>query len=387
MAEPIFSTDVTSGNGRLLELRRGESAWVVRFMPESRTSPQALWFNFSLSGLDGAPVRLIWDNADITLGGAANLDQVRPVLRADRGDWRRVDEVGVIQTPDGRRQVVFEQSEPCEALQVAFCYPYGPEDLQATLDELDGAWEPAVIGLTREGRELPRLRQIERRIDGPLPGVLFMARQHAGETPGSWLMDGILRFIASDDPVARSWRGRFDCWLVPFADLDGVVNGDYGKDALPWDFNRAWERLPMRPEVYALQQDLRRFVSATAPRVVIDLHAPVHATPDLFHHLPRDQRPLAQMQAAREFTAHTAAQFPELDPATIARPTRYASRWNALAMLGSWVWDNLDHTLATTIETSYQRLAGKVLEPDGYRNIGRRVVLAVMSWLDEQTGA
>ncbi len=385
-AEPTFAPAAMSGNGKLLELTRDKKTWVVRFISEPRTSPQPLWFSFELSDVGGCPVRLIWDTVDITLGGGSNLDTLRPVLRADDGDWRRVPDVEVVTTTDGRSQVVFEQAEPCERLGAAFCFPYGPDDLQATLHELPGAWDDSVIGLSREGREFRRLRQANVSGDGKRPGVYFMARQHAGETPGSWLMDGVMRFLAGDSDEARRWREEFDCWLAPFVDLDGVVDGDYGKDALPWDFNRAWELLPMRPEVHALQQDLQRFAGATEPRVVIDLHAPVHWTPGLFHHMPRDQRPLEQTKVALSFARFTREQFPELDPDSIARPTRYASRWNALSMLGSWTWDYLDKTLEMTVETSYQRVAGKVLQREDYHDFGRRVLMATMGWLDEQMG-
>ena len=197
-SKPTAAPAAPSGNGKLLELRREGDSWEVRFLSEPRTSPQALWFHLKVSDVAHAPVRFVWD--------PQQLHTLRPVLKADDGDWRRCEAVTVAETPDGRKQVVFEQSEPCQCVSAAFCYPYGPDDLAATLDELADTWERTVIGLSGEGREFLRLRLGADRAgagEAARPGAYFVARQHAGETPGSWVMDGILRFVASDAAEAR----------------------------------------------------------------------------------------------------------------------------------------------------------------------------------------
>jgi len=354
----------------------------VRFASEPRTSPQPLWFHVQVSGLAGDTLRFVWDLADITLGNREELALLRPVLRADGGPWTRAEAVEPVRLPDGRRQVHFAHTGGADTVAAALCYPYASVHLDATLAELRGAWERSPIGITGEGRTLERLRLAG--AEGPRPGVYLMARQHAGETPGSWVLDGVLRFLASDDAVAREIVDSLDVWVAPFVDLDGVVNGDYGKDALPWDFNRAWESLAMRPEVHALQRDLQRFAEHCAPRLVVDLHAPGHCTGDIYLQLPREQRPSAQQDGAKRFAELLAPHFPELQPDSLKRETRYASRWNALATLGSWVWDHLDETQCVTVETSYQRIGARVLEIGDYRAIGPQVIKTALAWLRER---
>lgn len=372
-----------SGNGLILGVERAGAGWLVRFAPEPRTSPQPLWFHVEVSGLGGAPVTFCWENPDITLGDSAQLGVLRPVLRADDGPAGRVTQTQVEVLDDGRKRILFAHPGGTDSVAAALCYPYGPESLETTLAELGGAWERSPIGVTGQGRELTRLR-LARADARPEAGLYLMARQHAGETPGSWVLDGVLRFLASNQPAAQGFRAGVDIWVVPFVDLDGVVNGDYGKDAFPWDFNRAWEQLPQRPEVQAIQRDLMRFAQLADRRLVIDLHAPGHSTPDLYVQLPREQRPILQQQAALRFAELMASHWPELEAASLSRPTRYPSRWNALSTLGSWVWDHLERTPEVTIETSYQSLAGRPLDPDGYREIGRRLVLTASAWLDDR---
>ncbi|MGI5817551.1 MAG: M14 family zinc carboxypeptidase [Armatimonadota bacterium] len=369
-----------SGNGCVFDVRRGDDSWQVAFGSEPRTSPQPLWFHIEAHGLGGAPVEFIWENPDICLGNRNELGLLRPVLRADEADWTRCDGVVVEEHDDGRRSVRFTHPGGAATVAAAFCFPYAPEHLDGTLAELGEAWERVAIGVTREGRPLERLR-LRSEITGRRAGIYLMARQHSGETPGSWILDGMLRFLASDSDEAPELREGLDVWVCPFVDLDGVVNGDYGKDALPWDFNRAWESMPMRPAVHAIQRDLLRFQERTAPRLVIDCHGPGHSTPGVYVQLPRAERPEAQMAGAREFAADLARQMPEMRPELCARETTYASRWNKLATQASWVWDTLDGTQAVSVETSYQRLGDRLLYPADYHQIGRRVVRAAREWM------
>ncbi len=380
---PVAVPADVGGNGLILDVERSGDGWLVSFTPEPRTSPQPLWFHIEVTGLGGAPVGFVWEDADIALGDREELHLLRPVIRADGGDWGRCTRTTVVDLPDGRRQVCFGHAGGARKVAAALSYPYGPHELETTLAELGDAWPRSPIGVTGEGRALERLRLDRADDDRPRAGLYLMARQHAGEAPGSWVLDGILRFLASDDEAACDIREQVDVWVAPFVDLDGVVKGDYGKDALPWDFNRAWEVLAMRPAVHALQRDLLRFADRTEPRLIVDLHAPGHSTADVYVQLPREQRPAEQQDAAMGFVHHLANEFPELDPNSLGRPTRYPSRWNAMSTVGSWVWEHLDHTACVAVETSYQRLGGWPLDPAGYHDVGRRVLLAAWAWLRE----
>lgn len=381
--KPTVGPAAISGNGHILGVERAGNGWQIRFAPEPRTSPQPLWFHIEARGLDRAPVEFVWELPDICLGNQNELGTLQPVLRADGGEWHRSEEVAVDEHPDGRRAVRFTYPGGASAVAAAFCFPYAPPDLEAALADLGHAWESNTIGVTHEGRPLERLRLVGDHGDGQ-SGVYLMARQHSGETPGSWALDGILRFLASGDGKARELRDALDVWVCPFVDLDGVVNGDYGKDALPWDYNRAWERLPMRASVHAIQRDLIRFKDRAQPRLVIDLHGPGHSTPGVYVQLPRSERPEEQRRGALEFAHELSSHFPELAAARMAHETTYPSRWNKLSTLGSWAWDYLDQTQCVSVEVSYQRLSDEPIYPAGYHEIGRRIIRAAAAWLSRR---
>ncbi|MFW6189576.1 MAG: hypothetical protein ACOC7T_04005 [Planctomycetota bacterium] len=360
-------------------MREQDGTWVVEFLSEPRTSPQPLWFHLRCRSSDETEVRFEWVNADscLGLGRREDLQRVRPVLRADDAGWRRTPAVGIEQTEKGAHRLVFSSPGPCRRISAAFCYPYGPSDLRATLEKAGEAWKEEVIGLSGHGRLLQRLHSSGLHEEA---GCYVLARQHAGETPGSWVLDGLLRAVAeadSSDPV----RG-VDWWVVPFMDLDGVVEGDYGKDAMPRDFNRAWTPMPMRPEVMSVQQDLRRFRSRAGARLLLDLHGPGGAEKAVYHFLPRNDRPRAHREAGMSFTSYLAGQLPEQDVESIARVPTYPSRWSTDSTASTWVWDHLDETLGICIETTYQGLeADRWMEPADYRRLGGRFARAAAEWL------
>jgi len=139
--------------------------------------------------------------------------------------------------------------------------------------------------------------------------------------------------------------------------------------------------------VHAIQRDMRRFSERTGPALALDLHGPGHTTPDVFTHMPRDGRPFEQILSVQRFVDRMQEQFPELEPGSMAKPTRYGSRWNEMAMISSWVWDHLDGVTGANIEISYQSLGGNVLDRDGYADIGRRIGRAAMAWLEQRPGS
>jgi hypothetical protein len=375
-----------SGNGVILDVRKRSGAWIVRFLSEPRTSPEPLWFHIECSGVGGALVHFVWENASGCLGlhDPAALEHVRPVVRHDDGPWHRVEGVALKRLPQGGHAVSFEATGGNVRTAAAFCYPYVQADLEETLREIGPPWRRHVLGLTTGGRPLLRLEAPSAGRGRKGPAAYILARQHAGETPGSWVLDGLLRAVAAE---RRSGRlRRISWWVVPFMNLDGVVAGDYGKDSQPVDFNRSWSPVTMRPEVLAVQRDMARFAAKADRRLVLDLHAPAGGERQFYQFVANPTRPEKQQAAQRKCAAMLARQFPDLEPRTLIRqsgdPSRWPSRWNGDHTVCNWTWDHLDGTLGVTIETTYLSIGdGPFLGTDGYRGLGRKVARTAADWL------
>jgi cytosolic carboxypeptidase protein 2/3 len=57
--------------------------------------------------------------------------------------------------------------------------------------------------------------------------VVITSRVHPGESNSSFIMQGILDFLVSDDEGARYLRNNFVFKIVPMLNPDGVIVGNY----------------------------------------------------------------------------------------------------------------------------------------------------------------
>jgi hypothetical protein len=83
----------------------------------------------------------------------------------------------------------------------------------------------SAIGKSAEGREIPLLL-----IDDPAgwknkTDMVFMARNHAYETAGSFCAEGMIDFLLSDSDDARYFRAAFRFHFLPMTNPDGAHNG------------------------------------------------------------------------------------------------------------------------------------------------------------------
>ena len=76
---------------------------------------------------------------------------------------------------------------------------------------------------------------------------MAIARLHPGETQGSWMMDGFLKFICSSK--AHSLREKVVFRIVPMVNVDGVVLGNFRTSIVGRDINRFFHRPDQYEEV------------------------------------------------------------------------------------------------------------------------------------------
>ncbi len=367
-------------NVRVLERNEGADPAVV-FTADPHGGPEALWFDFRVA--DDAPpdpmpetLRLALRFFGNLLGGYGNPEFCRPVYRADGKNWLRLPPPSVRQLPDGQSVLEWALPYPVAPVEIALTHPYLPDDLRVLLQRSKGYWHEEAIGLTQRGNVLTRLdnnASLASLRGGQPRGLYLLARQHAGEAPGSWVLDGMLDGISRRKSGAP-WR----VWAVPFADLDGVLAGDYGKDAFPYDLNRAWGKPPMRHETLAIQRDMRRWAALCRPELVLDLHAPGLCEHDGFYVFQRTTEDAAAQRADQAWINILRQELgPEFAAETFARTANYPSRWTT-ARLTDFVRDEFNCP-ALSMEIPYGLCGTAPMTPKQYREAGRRLARAILS--------
>jgi predicted deacylase len=245
---------------------------------------------------------------------------------------------------------------------VAYCYPYTTADLEVLLQPLSRS--RFELCRSPEDRPVPYVRLGNHQ--SPKRSVWILARQHAGETPSSYVAEGIIRTLsAAGEPDADT---AFH--VIPMLDVDGVFHGRYGKDQEPVDFNRDWREHPVRPEITALQRAIRASHEQAPISLFIDLHAPHHGDTSCYAFSAPETRGnggelLGRFRRSLEEAGPQTVGFRAADVRTDYRPERSAR-------------DYLERSLGIpviTFELSYHlSQTGRYLTQGDYRDFGSAVV-------------
>ena len=92
------------------------------------------------------------------------------------------------------------------------------------------------------------------------PVLFFCARTVSGDAPSSFVVEGLITWLASSDIVARSLRQRFVIMIVPLLNPDGCAMGNARTDAVGCDMSLAWlcPNRASEPSIYFCKRFLRR---------------------------------------------------------------------------------------------------------------------------------
>lgn len=371
------TTDIPFGNAADVVVTEPKGLAEVSFTADPHGGPEALWFCFRVEtgrAKTRPRLRLVLRNSENMLG-CGRPRFLRPVVRAEGGDWERLGAGEVTELADGRALVAWTLDAPRGYLDVAMCYPYGRDEVDALLRETKGFYSADVIGVSQGGRPMVRLSNLVGPRGSDRPGLYLIARQHSGETAGGWALDGFLREIASMGESAPL------VWAVPLSNIDGVEQGDYGKDNFPWDLNRAWGSPPMRHETLILQRDVNRWKGRCRATLGIDFHSPGGTeTVGVYAFVPNPGGPgdmhrtaVAWSAAARQALGNDFA-AEDFD-----RVATYASRWETPNFTNYFC--EAVGVCGMSFEVSYALAGERVLTREDYREIGERIARGVVGRL------
>ncbi|MCX6898602.1 MAG: hypothetical protein NT105_07870 [Verrucomicrobia bacterium] len=371
----IVRTDIPFGNAANVRVQKDGAVTEVRFTPDPHGGPECLWFCFRVcrahsGGGALGRLRLVLECPETMLGGGKPAD-FRPVFRLAGSDWERIGAPELIDLPDGRRQAAWTLSVAKSSLDFAFSFPYGRDELDWLVKDTSGYWRVDTIGVSQGGRPLLRLSNDYGKLKGDRPGLYLMSRQHSAEVSGGWVLDGVLRRFAEMGDAAPL------VWAVPLGNIDGVEQGDYGKDNFPYDVNRAWGNPPMRHETLVFQQDMRRWSKRCRPLAGFDFHAPGASESEgiyAFVHAS-EKLPDVAKQAVEWADAVGKALGPEFAAAKFTRSGDYNSRWNT-PRFGGFCQEEMKMS-GVAIETPYAIIQKAVMTREKYQEAGRRIANAL----------
>ena len=91
--------------------------------------------------------------------------------------------------------------------------------------------EAYVLCKSQDGHDVPALRW-ESKGNGKQPSFWIQARQHAWEAGSSWVCQGLVEWLASEEEAAVKLRQSARIHVVPIMDVDNVASGGVGGQPL-----------------------------------------------------------------------------------------------------------------------------------------------------------
>ncbi len=162
-----------------------------------------------------------------------------------------------------------------DSLYVAGVEPYRVSDLNALLSRIknDERIHIETIGQSVEGRDLHIIRVGHEKA----PHSIFIrARAHPWEPGGNWVVEGIIDNLLQRTEEAEKYLKNYCVYIMPMANIDGVVHGKARYNMNGMDLNRGLEKPAdpvLSPEVYHMEQWFEKMIAGgRKPDLGIDFH-------------------------------------------------------------------------------------------------------------------
>ncbi len=237
------------------------------------------------------------------------------------------------------------------------------------------------IGYSHEGRPM----QLMHITDPSVPEnqkirIWIHGRQHPSETPGSYLLDGLIDYLTADTPEGRSLRQQIDAYILPIANPDGVANGLSRSNALgvnqEINFGRSDDSTVV--EVRVMKRAFERLTKDRPFDLVLNSHSQLAESATFWMHRRTSTSPV-YFRKLWTYTGLVCSQNPCIRPEDMnfsdVAP-RYAE---------GWFWDHAgDNTVALTIETTYNCYSfdrdGLWADNENIRQFGERTMQAIAEY-------
>lgn len=285
---------------------------------------------------------------------------------------------------EGATKFQFTYDFPKDAKEVWFyeCHPYTPEMWYSFMNAPHkGQYETGVLCKSPKGRDVPFFR-ITPKKSAPKLSVVVSCRHHCSEAPAEYAVEGLTAAFLEDSELGEWLRDNVELHVVPFVDMDGVVEGDQGKWRLPHDHNRDYTEFRY-PETAALAS----LIAETQPDIYLDCHNPkLYKYNDNYIYTPYKENP-----NPKEFVfSHLIEKYQEggLNYRN-SDNLPFGTSWNASSNYQDglnatqWVYANIqDIKVSRTIEFPFAYSNGALVYPGKLRQFGHGLARALKAFAE-----
>ena len=403
--QPVATVSDSFESGSIGEVvSLGNNVWELSLAddnnnPELPDSWRSWWYVKMENLLPGVPT-------EITLKNSGWPYYYVPVYSYNQTDWLHFSEAEVTQN-DSSEVVLHKQFEQ-KSVWIARFYPYTFTDLENYLKTIKGNpnLEIQVPGYSQQGRSIYLLKITDPDVPNTTKKRVFIhARTHSAEVPPSFLIEGMVNFLLSGSTNAADILSRFEFYIFPMQNVDGVVAGNYRSTPKSENLEMLWNydsSNPLNlvagtpPEVDVIQKYALKLMNDGGPAISIalNLHAS-NSEPDIcpffFPHFGPESEGYSATEASLwdkqlNFVGSVANTYGAdmIEPITGAGGSSFATK----TYPESWWWVNYkDQVMAMTFEMTYGRsgYSPRWIEPNDLRGLGKSLVFAICDYYNEPT--
>ncbi|XP_033101503.1 cytosolic carboxypeptidase 6-like [Anneissia japonica] len=247
----IFDACFECGNlGRVDYITDYEYDLFIR--PDTCNPRFRVWFNFTVENVK-QDQRVIFNIVNFSKTKSLYRDGMSPVVKStSRPRWQRIPSKNVYyyKCPEHRKNYVmsfafcFDRDE--DTYQFSYSFPYSYTRLQTYLGAIEKRrldyFQRELICFSVQQRRLDLLTitNPENLANASQHVVFITARVHPGESPASYVCQGLIDFLLSQHPIAKVLREHVVFKIVPMLNPDGVYLGNYRCSLMGFDLNRHW---------------------------------------------------------------------------------------------------------------------------------------------------
>ena len=127
--------------------------------------------------------------------------------------------------------------------------------------------------------------------------VIMIARQHPGETVGSYVIKGCIDFLLGDSEEAEKLREIYNFQIIPMINPDGVLVGNSRTGFAGCDLNRRWSKPNeiIHPEIFYTKSLILKTALSQNISFIIDFHGHFGAYNSLFYCNHKEQKEICSL--------------------------------------------------------------------------------------------
>jgi hypothetical protein len=264
-----------NGSPLFWEIQEDSSVLISLIYDYERDSPNraAGHWHFQVFADKGSSMKLVLQNFNNVWNGRLGSpihDNTTCYLSVDGKNWEAIE---TNKTTDNRLEIEFIM--PYDSVYVARLEPYRVSDLMKLISEIKD--HPLIkvteIGRTVENHPLEIIRVGH--VNAP-KRVLIRGRAHPWEPGGNWVIEGLIKNLLKKDPKISKYLESYCIYILPIANMDGVINGGTRFNLRGMDLNRKWDNNAdpyLAPENAALEKWLTDQIGlGLKPDLAIDFH-------------------------------------------------------------------------------------------------------------------